>query len=67
MIHLGPCGNERIIAELFDLRGKKVKGALLSGSVREHRFDVTGLAPGIYLLVLQVGESTMSLKVDVPG
>jgi hypothetical protein len=66
-VHLGSCAGHRVTARLFDPRGNRITGRDLFPSGTEDVFQlaVGGLAQGIYLLVLQVGESSTTLKVEV--
>lgn len=59
--------DQRITAELFDLRGEKMGGRDLrpAGTANEWTFDVGHLAAGTYLLVLRAGESSHTLRVEV--
>ncbi|MEL6634009.1 MAG: T9SS type A sorting domain-containing protein, partial [Bacteroidota bacterium] len=44
--------------EVYQLEGKKV----LEGQSIDHRLDVSTLSPGIYLLKVQVGRQSQTLK-----
>lgn len=66
-IRLGACSGQRITARLFDVRGQRLAGRDLfpNGSQEVFELPVKDLAPGTYLLVLQSGESSSTLKVEV--
>lgn len=66
-VRLGACAGHRVTARLFDLRGNRITGRDLypSGAQDVFELPVRGLAQGTYLLVLQVGESSTTLKVEV--
>ena len=66
-VKLGDCVQQRIIAELFDLRGNKVSGRDLriTNGDATWELDVQGVAAGTYLLVLRAGESSTSLLVEI--
>lgn len=66
-IRLGSCAGHRVTARLFDMRGNRITGRDLypTGTQDVFVLPVKGLAQGTYLLVLQVGESSTTLKVEV--
>ena len=64
-IRLGGCNNERVIAELFDLKGNRLAGKELIASAEDHQFDLSRIGAGLYLLVLKAGESSATVKVEV--
>lgn len=66
-LRLGGCAGNRVVARLFDLRGERITGRDLYPAAAQDLFEfpVTGLATGTYLLVLQVGEASTTLKVDI--
>ncbi len=66
-LQLGNCSGERIIAELFDLKGKKITGKEIhaDGSDQSHSIPINGVPAGTYLLVLRSGESSETIKVEV--
>lgn len=66
-IVLGECAGERITSRLFDIRGARVTGRDLYPTDDRTIFElpVKDLPNGTYLLVLQAGESSTTLKVEV--
>lgn len=66
-VRLGACAGHRVTARLFDIRGNRITGRDLypTGAQDVFELPVKGLAQGTYLLVLQVGESSTTLKVEV--
>jgi hypothetical protein len=66
-VRLGDCAGMRVTARLFDTRGNRITGRDLypTGGSNVFELSVKGLAQGTYLLVLQVGESSTTLKVEV--
>jgi hypothetical protein len=66
-VRLGGCTGHRVTARLFDLRGNQITGRDLfpTGDKDVFELPVKGVAQGTYLLVLQVGESSTTLKVEV--
>jgi hypothetical protein len=66
-LRLGACSGYRIVAQLFDLGGRHVGGRDLRPGSDEERFElsVAHLPVGTYLLVLQAGDSSTTLKVEV--
>lgn len=66
-ILLGSCAGERVTSRLFDIRGARVTGRDLYPTGERSIFElpVKDLPNGSYLLVLQVGESSTTLKVEV--
>jgi hypothetical protein len=64
-IKLSGCAGERISAELFDLKGIKLKGMMVTSGDQVHRMPVQDIPAGIYLLVLRAGEDSHTLKVEL--
>lgn len=66
-IMLGGCAGERVTSRLFDMRGTRITGRDLYPTSDRSLFElpVKDLPNGTYLLVLQVGESSSTLKVEV--
>ncbi len=66
-LRLGDCAGNRVVGQLFDLSGKHVAGRdMRPGTDMELiELPLEGLAAGTYLLVLTMGESSTSLKVEV--
>lgn len=66
-IRLGDCIQEQVIAELFDLQGRKIAGGLLrsNGSGVLHELATPILLNGTHLLVLRSGGSVITMKVEV--
>ena len=60
----GECANRKVIAQFFDLKGERLKGADLHGS-GPHEFNLKGIARGTYLLVLRSGEASLTRKIEV--
>ncbi|HQW07320.1 MAG: M28 family peptidase [Flavobacteriales bacterium] len=66
-IVLGGCTGERVTSRLFDLRGNRIAGRDLypTGDRSTFELPVKDLPNGTYVLVLEVGESSTTLKVEV--
>lgn len=67
LLQLRDCAGERITARLFDIQGRRITGRDLLSRDRAARHELTlnGVPNGTYLLVLEAGESSHALKVEV--
>ena len=66
-LRLGDCAGMRITARLFDTLGRRVAGRDLwpGGTLERFELPLHGVPNGTYLLVLEAGESSRTLKVEV--
>lgn len=64
-IQFDACNTHRITATLFDARGARVAGRTVDPAAGIQYLPVGTLATGVHLLVLQDGEASRTLKVEV--
>jgi hypothetical protein len=64
-IRFEECSTHRITATLFDARGARLAGRTVDPAAGIQELPVGTLATGMHLLVLQDGEASRTLKVDV--
>jgi hypothetical protein len=65
LVRSGECPAEQVTATLFDLRGVRMAGKTLRPAAGDHELPIAGLPDGLYVLVIQHGEMSRSVRVDI--